>query len=1009
MFGSRVDVADGRSVAQPAAMPAEPPASAPRLTRRPLFSCAGTSEVAVSDVRLAADGAATIAAAARPGSKLGFCSVLLGVDCFSLHVTCCYCLDEFVDGALFDAPREHVVVWKRAAGALVLHVFQVGAPAGAALVRRFRAACRSHQRLERIGWHGDRVALWIGAPDGEAELSTFQLRPATGEAPRAADDGDERAEEPSPPLDASGLGRDWEAARAVDGARAHDLRGAELSADASWALLRVDGAVAALHLPSAAAASPIVLDGSVCACFGARCTEASCDLFSLQRAGGERGGERGGAVLELLSGRLVRGANRPGAMRRVEVPWLGALAVPAASQVVRLAVACDDARTPLAVWVHTVAADGTAAVSGAAAAFVCHEDLGDAPMRVALSGRGFAAEAGGEFSVAAALRLDAPADDLDGVALPAWRSLHWAGTVKRAQPAAGGAAHPAADARFSFAGAVREHLSFGPHLVAQLLRPAGGPAGAWRCGPHLETQRLLSLGWDRTADGGDWPDGQPRFFRYGRYRLQNLSQRPDLAARVPADPGLVMTDSMASLATRLLEGYKHDQPVLLEGEAAGGKTAAVQFCAHATNSPLLQFNMTPSTTIADFEGALGLANDSFAFCLGPLAEAVKDGLWLLLEGANLASDAVLRVVEDVLTSGYLRLSSGGISGQAGTTSGQLTVPRHPNFRLFITQNSADDIKYGTTRHTLSASLLSHFVPVVAPAMEPEHMRYIVASKLCATRPRTPTGEPVKEIFSDPSAGRLQITEVRPAAIRTPPRPRSESPRRAPPPRVGESRRPSPCAAPALDLSSASAGANADEGRSRRQARPAACGAVVRLGGDGRRCGRRQLGRRGRDEHWRVGERVCVVPPLRLYSDPRRREGEGALRPEEASRAASVLRRRVCPPARRPAAHARTPTPPPPLSGRAPQELCDAARHAPSRRAHRNRSAGRSRLAPPPPCPPRAAASVPTSRRRAPHRARLFRPARRRRSPAGVSRCSRASRPYSSRRYGGATRSHSSRS
>ena len=52
---------------------------------------------------------------------------------------------------------------------------------------------------------------------------------------------------------------------------------------------------------------------------------------------------------------------------------------------------------------------------------------------------------------------------------------------------------------------------------------------------------------------------------------------------------------------------------------------------------------------------------SFAFCLGPFAEAVKDGLWLLLDEANLAQDAVLRVIEDVLARGYLRIGTGGVA------------------------------------------------------------------------------------------------------------------------------------------------------------------------------------------------------------------------------------------------------------------------------------------------------------------------------------------------------------
>ena len=41
----------------------------------------------------------------------------------------------------------------------------------------------------------------------------------------------------------------------------------------------------------------------------------------------------------------------------------------------------------------------------------------------------------------------------------------------------------------------------------------------------------------------------------------------------------------------------------------------------------------------------------------------------------------------------------------------------------------DNADYGATRQLLSTSLLSHFVPVVAPPMEHEQMRHIVYSKL----------------------------------------------------------------------------------------------------------------------------------------------------------------------------------------------------------------------------------------------------------------------------------------
>ena len=48
--------------------------------------------------------------------------------------------------------------------------------------------------------------------------------------------------------------------------------------------------------------------------------------------------------------------------------------------------------------------------------------------------------------------------------------------------------------------------------------------------------------------------------------------------------------------------------------------------------------MTPHTTTADLLGNLEVVDGKFVFCLGPFAEAVKDGLTLVLAEANLAPD-----------------------------------------------------------------------------------------------------------------------------------------------------------------------------------------------------------------------------------------------------------------------------------------------------------------------------------------------------------------------------------
>ena len=737
--------------------------AAPVVARRDVFSARDTVELTVRDVRLSDSGVATFTAVAShgPGSELGFCSLLVGADCYGLQVSCCHCLDERVDGALFDASREHVVVWKRQGDWIALHAFALGSASSSIFLRCFRLECEPSQQVRRVEWSGSRFVLWVGEAEAAWRIHSFCLRAATGGGGMV--DG---AAEPAV-LDASGWGKEWGEMELLSASPApRDLNGCQLSLEAGWALTRVakTGAVEAVPLPTPSPASepPVRLDERcVAACFaaggaafvagvggGGPSASASVDdgptgrgvgFFSLEIAAG-------GGAFELHAGVLTRGEVRPRRKRRLTVAWLGALRLPARSTVVERIAVAGSAHAPLALWART-----DAGASGVSARYSHVETMGDAEAScvVALSGRGCVVEAGGALSVVseewpdAGARSEARPTSDAAVPPPAWRALHWGGAVKRADGEASADApptHPASRRRFSLSVALREHLGLGAHLIERLLRPAAPWSTA-----HLEAQALVCFGWDRTRGHRSWPAGQPRFFRFDRYRTQDLSGRPDLEARVPPDPCLVLTDGMAALATRVLDGYKHDHPVLIEGGAGAGKTAAVLFCAHKTRSPLMRLSLTPHTTVADFVGQLGLTGDAagggFAYCLGPLAEAMRDGLWLLIDDANLAQDSVLRVIEDVACSRCLRLSAGGVAGQPGSTSGQLSVPRHPNFRLFVTQHSADDARHGARLHALSPSLLSHFVPVLAPAVSPETMHLIVATKLAAVTPPPPPPPP----------------------------------------------------------------------------------------------------------------------------------------------------------------------------------------------------------------------------------------------------------------------------
>eukprot|EP00930_Biecheleria_cincta_P075558 TRINITY_DN62730_c0_g1_i1.p1 TRINITY_DN62730_c0_g1~~TRINITY_DN62730_c0_g1_i1.p1 ORF type:complete len:382 (+),score=73.94 TRINITY_DN62730_c0_g1_i1:2-1147(+) len=259
---------------------------------------------------------------------------------------------------------------------------------------------------------------------------------------------------------------------------------------------------------------------------------------------------------------------------------------------------------------------------------------------------------------------------------------------------------------FDLVEAAREQCELFASRFACLLQT---PGGFFVDTSYIANQELLYHQMDRTS---------LKMVQLPKLGLalapQESPQSDALKQLVPPELKLVETTKMLEALQRILLAYQYNQPVLLEGAAGGGKTAIIGFAAHRMNAPLIRFNMTPSTSIPDLIGKLTIVGPSssdgkvgFAFRLGPFARAVRDGCWLLFDEANLANDAVLQVIEDVLATGLLAVSGNGILGQPGVVDGQLTIRKHPNFRLFMAQNPSQDPRYGATRCTFSVSLLSH--------------------------------------------------------------------------------------------------------------------------------------------------------------------------------------------------------------------------------------------------------------------------------------------------------------
>ncbi|BGP32484.1 AAA ATPase midasin [Rhodotorula toruloides] len=97
------------------------------------------------------------------------------------------------------------------------------------------------------------------------------------------------------------------------------------------------------------------------------------------------------------------------------------------------------------------------------------------------------------------------------------------------------------------------------------------------------------------------------------------------------------------------------------------------------------------SSVGDFEhshvlstGGKGKAKFVFSFVEGPLAQAIRNGDWVLLDEVNLASSETLESLSTLLQAPD--------SSLVLTEKGELEpIPRHPEFRLFACMNPATDV------------------------------------------------------------------------------------------------------------------------------------------------------------------------------------------------------------------------------------------------------------------------------------------------------------------------------
>ena len=173
----------------------------------------------------------------------------------------------------------------------------------------------------------------------------------------------------------------------------------------------------------------------------------------------------------------------------------------------------------------------------------------------------------------------------------------------------------------------------------------------------------------------------------------------------PISGKLVCVPSTKRNVLRILQSLVTQSPKLLEGDTGAGKSAAVSEAARLVGAPLIRFNMSRSVTCSDIIGHVALSTQKgslIKFEDGPFTTAYKNGIWLLLDELNLASDEVLQCIESAIDNDCL------IIEDYASDRVRVSVKKHANFRLFATQNPNSGGFKGM-RQVLSNSFVSRFL------------------------------------------------------------------------------------------------------------------------------------------------------------------------------------------------------------------------------------------------------------------------------------------------------------
>jgi MoxR-like ATPase/HEAT repeat protein len=155
---------------------------------------------------------------------------------------------------------------------------------------------------------------------------------------------------------------------------------------------------------------------------------------------------------------------------------------------------------------------------------------------------------------------------------------------------------------------------------------------------------------------------------------------------------IVPTETQRHTLITLLKALQFDEPILLVGYPASGKTTLVRYLAREKKVDLYYVNLSSDSGLEELLG--GFTQDrsgKWRYKRGLLFKAIKSGAWLLIDEANL--NPLSEYLNTLLDFGY-------VTDEEGTI-----FKLHPNFRLFFSINPP---KIHPSRNVLSPALRTRF-------------------------------------------------------------------------------------------------------------------------------------------------------------------------------------------------------------------------------------------------------------------------------------------------------------